>query len=141
MIISLVKINLQHPSVLTLDGGSENSELTIIINENLKFLLFEVYAITDICQVRGKLPYCCFFSLQISLRFSKIVYCTFIRSIIAPVIIIIFVHWEPHRRRRRRRRRNGPGATEAVSLKINENPSTFLINYTGYAHALSPLPS
>lgn len=102
MLISLVKINLQHPPVLTLDGGSENSELTININENLKFLLFEVYAITDICQVRGKLPYCCFFSLQISLRFSKIIYCTFIRIIlvISPVIIIIFVHREPHRRRR-----------------------------------------
>jgi len=58
MLISLVKINVQHPPVLTLEGLSENSELTIIINENLKFLLFEVYAITDICQVRGKQSYC-----------------------------------------------------------------------------------
>lgn len=34
---------------------------------------------------------------------------------------------------RRQRRRKGPGAAETpVSLKLNENPSTFLINYTGY---------
>lgn len=69
MLIYLIKINLQRLPVLTLDSGSDNSELTIIINENLKFLLFEVYAITGICHIRGKLPYCCFFFAP---NFSKI---------------------------------------------------------------------